>query len=344
MTIWTVRSYRAAKRRLPLSHTFATGAVGIGLLFGAASTEVRAQSSYPSKPIQIVVGFQAGTTTDIVARLAAEQLKNKLGQPVIVVNKPGANGTIGAQEVSRAPADGYTLLGTNTSSMTVNPHLYRSAGYKLADFTAVTMLTSAPLILIVNSQSERTGKFKTVPDLIEFMRAKPGDLSYGQAGPGNITGLSFRILMNHTGTKATEVLYKSAAAAQLAVLGKEVDAFVDTPLAVPHVKAGKLNALAVTGPTRWRDLPDVPTMKEAGFPQVEVVFWLGLFAPAATPPEIVERLHGAIAGLRDDANLNRQMQAHGDVALMAPKPYNDIVKAQSAMWAEVIKRENIQLD
>lgn len=303
-----------------------------------------AAQTFPSKPIQIVVGFQAGTTTDVVVRLAAEQLKNKLGQPVVVINKPGANGAIGAQEVARASPDGYTLLGTNTSSMTVNPHLYRSAGYKLSDFTAVTMLTSAPLILIVNSQSERTGKFKSVSDVVDYMRAKPGEFSYGQAGPGNITGLSFRILMNHTGTKANEVLYKSAAAAQLAVLGKEVDAFVDTPLAVPHVKAGKLNALAVTSPKRWRDLPDVPTMKEAGYPQVDVVFWLGLFAPAATPPDVIERLHAAIAGLKDDANLNRQMMAHGDVELMAPKAYNDIVRAQSAMWAEVIKRENIQLD
>lgn len=333
-----LRSARPRARRAGLARSLIALAVS---MFAAVTAQAQ---TFPSKPIQIVVGFPAGTTTDIVVRLAAEQLKNALGQPVIVVNKPGANGAIGASEVARAPADGYTLLGTNTSSMTVNPHLYKKAGYQLSDFTPVAMMTSAPLILTVNSQSERTGSFKTVSDLVNYAKAKPGDLSFAAAGPGNITGLTFRILNNHAGIKANEVLYKSAAASQLAVLGKEVDAFIDTPLAVPHVKSGKLTALAVTSPKRWRDLPDVPTMQEAGYPQIDVTFWLAVFAPAQTPPAIVERLHAAIAGLRDDANLNRQLLVHGDVELMAPKPFGERIRAESAMWADIIRRENIQLD
>jgi tripartite-type tricarboxylate transporter receptor subunit TctC len=313
------------------------------LTFTVAASDAQAQS-FPSKPIQIVVGFPAGTTTDIVARAAAEQLKNKLGQPVVVINKPGANGAIGAQEVARAAPDGYTLLGTNSSSMTINPHLYKKSGYQLSDFAPLTMVIAAPLMITTNPQNERTAHIKTLADLVNHAKAKPGELSYGQAGPGNMTGLSFRILANYANIKATEVVYKSAAAAQLAVLSKEVDLFFDTPLAVQHIKAGKMTALAVTGPRRWRDLPDVPTLKEAGYPQIDVTFWLALLAPAKTPPELMERLHNAIASVREDAALARQLSSHGELELLGPREFAERTRVESAMWAEIIKRENIQLD
>jgi tripartite-type tricarboxylate transporter receptor subunit TctC len=314
---------------------------GALVLSGAGLAQVQ---PYPVKPIQIIVGFPAGTTTDLVVRVAAEALRARLGQPVVVINKPGANGAIGAGEVARASADGYTLLGTNTSSMTVNPHLYKKAGYQLADFAPLAMLTSAPLILTINPQGERTASVRTVADLVAFGRANPDKLSYAAAGPGNITGLTFRILSNQAGFKATEVLYKSAAASQLALLGKEIDAFIDTPLAVPQVRSGKLSALAVTSSTRWRDLPEVPTLKEAGYPNIDVTFWLALFAPAQTPPEIVEKLYSAIASMRDDAALMKQLTAHGDPVLMPPREFGEKVRAESAMWADIIRRENIQLE
>jgi tripartite-type tricarboxylate transporter receptor subunit TctC len=312
-----------------------------------AASPVAAQSpaqSFPSKPIQILVGFAAGTTTDTIARVAAEQLRTRLGQPVVVINKPGANGVIGATEVARAAPDGYTLLVTNSSSMTVNPHLYRKLGYSMADFVPVTPVTSAPLILVVNPTNERTGPIRTVAELVSWARARPGALSYAAAGPGNITGLTFRILNNHAGIKANEVLYKSAVASQLGVLAKEVDAFIDTPLAVPPIKAGKLTALAVTGTRRWRDLPEVPTLKEAGYPQIDVTFWLGLFAPAQTPPAIIDRLHAALASIKDDPNLVRQLLPHGDVDLLGPKEFSERIRIESAGWADIIRRENIQLD
>lgn len=329
-------AFSRARRRLVAGLVVAAGA-------GAAAGAAHAQA-FPTRPIQIIVGFAAGTTTDTIARVAAEHLRTRLGQPVIVINKPGANGVIGATEVMRAAADGHTLLATNTSSITVNPHLYRKLGYQMSDFTPVAMVTSAPLILTVNPANERIGSIRTVADLVNYARANPGALSYAAAGPGNITGLTFRILNNHAGIKATEVLYKSAVASQLGVLGKEVDAFIDTPLAVPPVKAGKLTALAVTGAKRWRDLPDVPTMKEAGYPQIDVTFWLALFAPAQTPPAIVEKLYEAMASLREDANLVRQLLPHGDVELTSPKVFSERLRTESAAWAEIIRRENIQLD
>jgi tripartite-type tricarboxylate transporter receptor subunit TctC len=140
------------------------------------------------------------------------------------------------------------------------------------------------------------------------------------------------------------VLYKSAAASQLALLGKEIDAFIDTPLAVPYVRNGKLSALAVTSSTRWRDLPEVPTLKEAGYPNIDVTFWLALFAPAQTPPEIVEKLYSAIASIRDDAALMKQLTVHGDPVLMPPREFGEKVRTESAMWADIIRRENIQLE
>ncbi|MBU6271558.1 MAG: tripartite tricarboxylate transporter substrate binding protein [Betaproteobacteria bacterium] len=334
---------RTGRRRM-LGGLLAAGAAVAASPVAAQSTAQAQVQNFPAKPIQIIVGFAAGTTTDTIARVAAEHLRARLGQPVVVINKPGANGVIGATEVARAAPDGYTLLATNTSSMTVNPHLYRKLGYVMADFVPVTMMTSAPLILTLNPANERTGQIRTVAELVSWARARPGALSYAAAGPGNITGLTFRILNNHAGIKANEVLYKSAVASQMGVLAKEVDAFIDTPLAVPPIKAGKLTALAVTGPRRWRDLPDVPTMKEAGFPQIDVTFWLALFAPAQTPPAIVEKLHATLATLKDDANLVRQLLPHGDVDLVGPKEFGERLRTESAAWAEIIRRENIQLD
>ena len=317
-----------------------------GLLAACAAvgTGTASAQTFPSKPIQIVVGFAAGTTTDVIARVAAEHMRNKFGLPVIVINKPGANGVIAATEVARAAPDGHTLLATNTSSMTVNPHLYRKLGYQMSDFAPVTMVTQAPLILTVNPTNERTGSIRTVADLVTYARANPGMLSYAAAGPGNITGLTFRILNNHAGIKANEVIYKSAVASQLAVLGKEVDSFIDTPGAVPHVKAGKLTALAVTSTRRWRDLPDVPTMKEAGFPQIDVTFWLALFVPAQTPAAIIDKLYTTLASLRDDPVLVRQLLSHGDVEMTNPKEFGERIRSESAMWGEIIRRENIQLE
>ena len=333
-------SANSQRRRLVLSVAIAAALGVVVLPSGTAHAQ-----SYPTKPIQIVVGFNAGTTTDVVARVAAEHLKNKLGQPVVVINKPGANGAIGAQEVARANPDGYTFLITNTSSMVVNPHLYKKSGYQLTDFIPLAMITTAPLILTVSAQSERTGSFRTVADLVAFARARPGDLSYAAAGPGNITGLSFRVLNNAAGIKANEVLYKSAVASQMAVMAKEVDAFIDTPGALPHIKAGKLTALAVTAPKRWSELPDVPTMAEAGYPQIDVIFWAGMFAPAKTPPEILERIHTELKKLPEDAGLTKQLLTHGALGVATtPREFAQRVAKESASWAETIKRENIQLD
>lgn len=312
----------------------------------AAATAAAAAGAqtFPAKPIRIVVGFPAGNTVDVVARVAAEQLRVKLGQPVVVENRPGANGLIAAAEVARSPADGYTLLGSNSSGMTVNPQIHRNPGYQLSDFTPVTMMTSAPLILVVNPTNERTSAVKSLSDLVALARTRAGELRYGSGGPGNITGLSFEVLGNAANFKATHVPYKGTNAAEVGLLGKEVDALMDTPNGVPLIKSGKLTALAVTSAKRWRDLPDVPTIQEMGFPGFDVTFWLAIMAPAQTPPAVIDTLYGALKSIRDDAALTKQLEPHGAPELMDPKEFAVRLRTEAAAWGEIIRREKIQID
>lgn len=316
---------------------------GLALMAAGLSAPARAQA-FPSKPIRIVVGFPAGNTLDVMSRVIAEHLRVKLGQPVIVENKPGANGVLAATEVARSSADGYTLLATNSSGMTINPQIYKKLTYQLGDFAPVSMVISAPLILTINPNNERTTSVKTLADLVSLAKTRPGAVSYASGGPGNMTQLCFETLGNWAGFKATHVPYKGSGAAQAGLLGREVDMQLDTPLAIPLVRQGRLSALAVTSAKRWRDLPEVPSIAESGYPGFDVTFWLALMAPAATPPALIQALYDAIASIRDDANSMRMLSAHGGVDLTDPQTFGARIKSETAVWAEVIKRENIQLD
>lgn len=299
---------------------------------------------FPSRPIQIVVGFPAGNTLDVVARLTAEHMRSKLGQPIVVVNKPGANGLLAAGEVARAPGDGYTLLAINSSGLMINPIAYRKPGYQLSDFTPVTMYTSFPFILVVNPANPRTASVKTVADLIALARSRPGEVRYGSGGIGNFGSLAFEMLAAATDVKVTHVPYKGTAAAQAGLLGQEVDALFDTPQTVPMVKAGRLTPLAVTSARRWGDLPDVPSVQETGVRGFDLTVWLALVAPAQTPAPVVEALHAALLSIREDPNLMRQLRAHGNVELTSPRELSARLSSESAMWADLIRRQGIQLD
>jgi tripartite-type tricarboxylate transporter receptor subunit TctC len=316
----------------------------LALLAVGVAARAHAQE-WPSKPLRIVVGFSAGSATDSVARVIAEHLRVKLGQPVLVENRPGANGVLGVTEAARAPADGYTLLATNSSSITVNPQLYKKIGYlPERDFTPLTMVVSAPFILTINPAGDRTGSVNSVADLVALARAKPGQLTYGSGGPGNLAHLGFEMINNRAGIRTIHVPYKSGVGAQLGLIGKEIDMLLDTPVTVPNVKAGKLKALAVTTAKRWPDLPDVPTMIESGYAGFDVPFWLGLLVPAQTPAPVVQALYNAIRSVRDNPDAVRQLQMQGTLELIDPPAFAARIRAETAAWGEVIKRENIQLD
>ena len=311
----------------------------------AAPAPAHAQAdNWPAKPIRIVVGFPAGSFTDTIARAVSDQLSKQLGQPVIVDNKPGANGAIGVGEVARSAPDGYTLLVTNSSSITINPQIYKKISYQTKDFAPVTMLLDAPFILTANPDWASKHQIRSAQDVIAYAKRNPDKISYGSAGPGNIAHLAFAQWSNRTGVKTTHVPYKSASQAQLAVLSGELDTQFDTWSALPQIAASKLLPLAVTAPQRMKQLPNVPTMAEAGYADFNVTFWAGLFAPAGTPPAIVDKLYEATKSMLQNEQARNVLSKQGDMVMLAPEPFGQRIAKEVADWKQVIQREAISLD
>jgi tripartite-type tricarboxylate transporter receptor subunit TctC len=333
------------KTRLPDS---ASRRALVGALPAIALTGIAKRSTaqaFPNKQIRFVVGFPAGSTTDAVARVLAEQVRIRLGQPAVVENRAGANGVLGVSEVARSPADGYTVLVTNSSSITVNPQVYKKIPYlPERDFTALIMAVSAPFFLAVNPANERTAGVNTFTDLIALAKSRPGELNYGSGGVGNLAHLGFELINNKVGIKTNHVPYKSSNLAQLGLLSKEIDLQLDTPSAIPLFKAGKLKALAVTSPKRWPDLPDVATVAELGYPSFEITFWLGALVPAQTPVAIIQTLYEAMRSVRDDPAALKQLQNQGTVDLLGPQEFATRIRSETAAWGEVIRREKIELE
>jgi len=318
--------------------------LALALALGAASPAVAQEDKWPSKPLRLIVPFPAGSFTDTVARVFSDHFGKTLGQPVVVENKAGANGVVGLGEAARAAPDGYTIIVTNSSSVTINPQMYKKVPYKHSDFTPVTMVLEAPFILVANLEWAQKHGVNNVADLIGYTKKNPGTLSYGSAGPGNIAHLSMALLSNRAGVKTTHIPYKSAAAAQLALLSGELDALFDTWTALPHIKAGKLKPLAVTSVKRMVQLPEVPTMEQGGYPEVNVTFWIGLLAPAGTPPAIVQKLHTLSLGALDDAKARAVLSGQGDVVMLEPAAYARRIEREVSAWGAVIQREGISID
>ena len=304
-----------------------------------------AAQAWPVKPIRMVVGFPAGSATDITGRILAEHLRIKLGQPVVVDNKPGANGILGAAEVARAPADGYTVLMSNSSTVTVNPLLYKNLQYDPArDFAPVALVVAAPFVLAVNPEKDLGAPVANVADLVRAAKAKSGGLSYGSAGHGNLTQLAMELFNGQAGVKMVHVPYKSVSQAQIALLAREVDAIFDTIAVVPQVKAGKLRALAVSSAQRWRDLPEVPTMAESGYPGFDMSFWLGVLVPAQAPPSVARALYEAIKSAAEVPASRAQLLQQGDIMMLDPQQFAARIRRETEENAATIKRAGIQVE
>ncbi len=317
------------------------------VLGGLMLTTVQAQDVlklWPNKPLRIVVGFPAGSVTDTVARVMAEQLTKALGQPVVVENKAGANGAIGVGEVARAAPDGYTLLVTNSSSITINPQLYKQINYKASDFAPITMVIEAPFILTVNPEWAQKNAVNSIQDLIRYAQAQPDKLTYGSGGQGNMAHLSFVSLSNRANIKTTHVPYKSAAQAGLAMISGELNAGFDTLSTVPNIQAGKLKALAVTSAKRITQLPDLPTMAEAGFADFEIIFWMGLLAPAGTPEPIITKIYEAAKLITTNSKAQAVLKSNGEPVMLDPKSFATLINKEVPLWGEVIRREALVLD
>lgn len=331
-------------RRVDASRRLAV-VVGALAALVALVPPARAQDSgWPTKQIRIIAPGPAGSYSDNIARPIAEHLRRTLNQTVIVENKAGANSAIGAAEVARAAPDGHTLLITNTSSIAVNPQLYKKLSYSDRDFTPVTPIIQQAFVLAVNPEWAKTNNIQSVSDLIVWAKANPGKLRYASSGPGNLAHLIFAMLSNRAGIDTVHVPYKGFAPGQLGVMGGEVEAWFDLPSSSPVFDSGKLKPLAVTSARRSERLPNVPTMSEAGQAGFEADFWMGFFAPAKTPPAIVAKVQEAIRAATQDTKVRAALTMQGDVVISDPEAFASRVQVDIAKWGAVIKRENLTLD
>lgn len=306
---------------------------------------VAAHAAYPSEPVKFVVGFSPGSTIDTVARIVGDALSARTGQSVVVENKTGANGMIAARAVAQAAADGYTILVSNSSSITVNPLLYKDLGYHpLKDFAPVTTVVEVPFILTINPNNSRMRDVGSVKDLIAQARAKPASVSYGSAGNGNLMHLAGAQLATMADVQMLHVPYRGAAPMEAGLLANEVDFGFDTLSGVPLIKAGKLKALAVSTANRWHDLPDVPAVAELGYPDFDISFWVGIFAPAGTPPAIVQQLNEAIADVVSDPAVRQRLALQGRPLTQSPEAFRTKIGDELKQNQALIQRANIKID
>ncbi len=325
-----------------------TGWKSAALLLGlAASLGIASASAqdYPTKPVKLIVGFAPGGTVDVVARIIGESLSRKLGKPFIVENRTGANGMIAATAVAQSDPDGYTIFVSNSSTITLNPTLFKDIKYDPArDFAPVSTAVSVPLILAVSADDPRTAGIKTLADLIAMAKEKPENVAYGSAGNGNITHLAFELLSQKAGIKMLHVPYRGAAAAQTGLLGHEVMVVFDTLSAVQQVQAGKFRALAVSSSERLKALPDVPTVAELGYPGFDVTFWVGFFVPKATPQAIVDLLNKEIVAATRDPVVQKRLEPQGAVMALSQADFSAKVAKETKELADVVAKSNIKAE
>ena len=304
---------------------------------------IAAAQGWPSKPIKYVVPFAPGGTTDILGRTIAEKLSTALGQPVVVENKPGAGGGVGAEFVSKQPGDGYTIMGGTISTHAINASLYKNLGYDpVRDFVPITLIARLPNMLVVNPGVPANN----VKELIALLKASPGKYSFASAGNGTSQHLSGELFKTMTGADMQHVPYKGSPPALADVVGGNVAmTFDNITTAWPLAKGGKLRALAVTTAQRSSVAPDVPTLAEAGLAGYEVGSWQGVFAPAGTPPEIVRRLNAEIVKIVNLPEVREKLTGLGaEPAPMTSEAFGAMVRSEVAKWAEVVKKSGAKVD
>ncbi len=325
---------------MPIFRKIATGLVVAGALISA----VHAADSWPSKPISFVVPFTPGGITDSTSRVLTKLLSARLGQPVMVENRPGAGGSIGIESASRQAPDGYTIMYGTSGTHAANLALYKNVRYDpVTDFVPVHGLSQTPLILVINP----TRPFKTVPELIAYAKANPGKLNFGSAGPGTGTHLTAELFQVATGTKMTHVPYKGSSPALTDLMAGNLDLMFDYPAVVmPFTKANKLLALAVTSKSRLSITPDLPTVGELGFPDAESTAWGAVFAPAKTPPDIVKRIGDAIASAIVDPEMLAITEKFGSVPSrdLRDAKLGAFVKSEVVRWREIVRVSGAKLD
>ena len=307
-----------------------------------SAAPAQAQGAWPDKPLKLVVPYPAGGNADNTARLLATQLGQRLGQQVVVDNRPGGSGTIGAAAVAKAPADGYTLL-LDATAFTVNPSLFPKLPFDAAkDFAPISLVLQVPLLMVVPANSP----FQSVADVAKAARARPGHLTYASAGNGGAQHLAGELFKQGQKVAITHIPYRGGAPALTDLIGGQVDLmFSATTASGPFVKSGKLRALAISSPRRVEGWESVPTVAESGVPGFQVSEWNGLFAPAGTPRPVLERLEAETRAIVASPEMKKRFAELGVQGVgSSAQEFSSFLKAETTKWAEVIRTSGIRMD
>jgi len=335
-----VHAYTPPSRRLVLAALAAAA--------GAVALPAGAQSSWPTKPVKIVVPFAAGGTTDILARAIAPELSKAFGQQFIVDNRAGAGGNVGADIVAHAPPDGYTLLMGTVGTHGINRALYAKLPYDpIKDFAPITLVAGVPNVMEMQTERARALGINNVTDFIKYAKAHPGKLNMASSGSGTSIHLAGELFKSMAGVYMVHVPYRGSGPALMDMVGGTADVMFDNlPSSLPHIKAGKLKALAVTSRQRSAALPDVPTIEEAGgLKGFDATSWFGLLAPAGTPPDIVNRIQQEVAKSLNTPAIKEKMLAQGAIPSgNTPAEFAHHIDAEHKKWAQVVKVSGAKVD
>jgi tripartite-type tricarboxylate transporter receptor subunit TctC len=313
---------------------------GVAAVLILVATEALAQA-WPAKPIRVMVPFPPGGSTDIVARIMAQKLEGPLGQPLVVENRGGAGGTIGAAVGAKAPPDGYLLTFGSTSTHVVAPSVYQKLEYDpVKDFAPISLVAVTPYLLAVNPQVQA----KSVKELVGLMKAQPGKMNYASAGVGSTTHLAMEMLKNVSNTYALHIPYNGNGPAGTAVVAGQVEIlFGSLPALLPHAKSGRVRALAVGTPKRSAAMPEVPTVAESGYPGFDASLWLAFFAPAGTPQPIIDRLHKEIVASVAAPDTREALDKAGAEAITTtPAELAAMIKDGVGKYAQVVKAAGVK--
>jgi tripartite-type tricarboxylate transporter receptor subunit TctC len=311
------------------------------LLLIAAAARAEAQD-YPTRPIRLIVPFAAGGPADVLARIVAPPMAAVLGQNLVIENRAGAGGVLGVEAVAKAPPDGYTIGLTGVGAVTAAPFLTTVPYDVLRDLAPLTLVGRIGGVIVA---SPRTG-FRSVAGLVIHAKAHPGQVTFASAGAGTSIHLAGELLALETGVKLVHVPYKGAAPAVTDLLAGHVDIMLpDATAVLEHIRAGRLTALAVTGPTRSRHLPDLPTMVELGYPRIQSESWYGLIAPAGTPTPILTRLHEAALATLRSPEIREQIERQGSIAAPTSREeFRQLILDEQVKWKQVIEATGLRLD
>lgn len=301
-----------------------------------------AHAAWPDKPVRLVVPYGPGGSSDVIARLLANEMGKTLGQAVVVDNKAGGSGIIAMQEVARAAPDGYNVVLGHVGTLAVNPAMFARLPYRDEDFAPVALLAKVPMVFAVGAKVPA----RTLPEFVALAKAQPGKLNYGSAGNGSAGHLAFEMLKVATGVEVTHVPYKGTGAQLTDLLAGNIDAAsAGPPGFVTQAKAGKIKIIATGSPQRLPALPNVPTVAESGYPGFDSSQWFGLLVPANTPPEIVARLHdAAVKALSVPAVLARLEEDGSTASPMAPADFSRFIKAERERWGNVVRKAGLKTD